>query len=189
MAVALASAALAATSAGVAACGAPGSPSGATSVTAPHSAPAAARADIARRALRLVAVRPADVGYTLRLDGARDEIRAQTDTARRTITLFLRDGDPVNRVAHDLAHEIGHAVDATRLTDADRASYLAARGAPDARWYPAGGVSDLESGAGDFAEVFALCAAASQDFRSRLAPRPDDPCQELPSPARRILSR
>jgi hypothetical protein len=151
--------------------------------------PAAERPAIARTAQQLVAIRPAALGYRLRLAGARDEIRAQTDTTARTITLFLREGDPVNRVAHDLGHELGHAFDAERMTGADRAAYLARRGVPDAPWLPSGGGSDLASGSGDFAEVFALCAAASQDFRSTLAPRPEDPCQELPTTARRILTR
>ena len=47
-----------------------------------------------------------------------------------------------------------------------------------------GRASDYRSGAGDFAEVFALCHSVSPVFRSRLAPRPQDPCAVLPKSAR-----
>lgn len=155
----------------------------------PASVPPTERAGIVNRAQDLVAVAPADLGYRLRSAPARSTLRAQTDHTRRTITLFLRRGDAVHRIAHDLAHEVGHAYDNRRMTSGQRAAYLARRGVAGAPWFVADGPSDLESGAGDFAEVFALCAAASPDFRSRLAPRPEVPCEELPIDARKLLSR
>jgi hypothetical protein len=172
--------------------------SGAVAVSGCDDAPTAAeevvvsatppqRADIERGAKALVAVSPEDLGYRVVTAPARPVVRAQTDHARRTVTLFLRRDDAINRVAHDLAHEVGHVYDATRMGSAERSAYLARRGVPDAPWI-GGGVSDLESGAGDFAEVFALCAAASPDFRSTLAPRPEVPCDELPIDARKLIS-
>jgi hypothetical protein len=89
-----------------------------------------------------------------------------------------------HRVAHDVAHEVGHAYDVSRMTARERRRYLRRRGVPRAPWWPGAG-SDDASGAGDFAEVFALCHAASPDFRSRLAPRPASPCSLLPRGARR----
>lgn len=86
-------------------------------------------------------------------------------------------------IAHDIAHELGHAYDAVRLTDADREAYLTRRGVPGAPWLPEG-ASDYAVGAGDFAEVFALCHAASPDFRGTLAARPDQACESLPVEAR-----
>jgi hypothetical protein len=145
---------------------------------------AAARALVAR-AERLVSVTPQELGYRLRVAGPLTGIRGNTDNATRTITLFVAPGDAPHAVAHDLAHEIGHAFDATRLTAAQRAAYLRARGVPDAPWLPgARQVSDYRTGAGDFAETFALCHAASPVFRSRLAGRPQDPCRVLPTQAR-----
>jgi hypothetical protein len=145
---------------------------------------ASARAVVAR-AQRLVSVTPAALGYTLRVAGPVAGLRGQTDPAARTITLFVSPHDAPHVVAHDLAHEIGHAFDARRLTGAQRAAYLRARGVPGARWLPARAtVSDYRSGAGDFAEVFALCHAASPIYRSRLAARPADPCGVLPAQAR-----
>jgi hypothetical protein len=158
---------------------------------APRAAPAAlspADAAIARgvvtRAETLLTVRPEQVGYRLQVAGPLAGVRGRTDTAAKTITLFVSPTDAPHRVAHDLGHEIGHAFDASRLSAADRAAYLRARGVPSAAWWPDGRASDYRTGAGDFAEVFALCHAASPDFRSRLAARPQDPCAALPKPAR-----
>jgi hypothetical protein len=139
---------------------------------------------LAARAQRLVSLTPAQLGYTLRVAGPVPGVRGQTDNASRTITLFVSPNDTPNVVAHDLGHELGHAFDARRLTAADRDAYLRARGAPAAPWFPGPQASDYRSGAGDFAEVFALCHAASPVYRSRLAPRPQDPCGALPKQAR-----
>jgi hypothetical protein len=136
------------------------------------------------RAQRLVTLTPAELGYALRVAGPVPGIRGQTDTAARTITLFVSPNDTPNVVAHDLGHELGHAFDARMLTAAQRAAYLRARGVPGAPWFPGARASDYRSGAGDFAEVFALCHAASPVYRSRLAGRPQDPCAALPKSAR-----
>jgi hypothetical protein len=136
------------------------------------------------RAQRLVTVTPAELGYALRVAGPVPGLRGQTDNAARTITLYVGPHDAPNVVAHDLGHELGHAFDARRLTAAQRAAYLRARGAPNAPWLPGAQASDYRSGAGDFAEVFALCHAASPVYRSRLAARPQDPCGALPKQAR-----
>ena len=144
---------------------------------------AAARA-VVDRARRLTTLTPAQLGYTLRVAGPVAGLRGQTDNATRTITLFVSPDDMPNVVAHDLVHEIGHAFDAQRMTAAQRAAYLRARGVPGAPWLPGAQASDYRSGAGDFAEVFALCHAASPVYRSRLAARPADPCGALPTAAR-----
>jgi hypothetical protein len=143
----------------------------------------AARA-VVDRARRLTTLTPAQLGYTLRVAGPVPGLRGQTDNATRTITLFVSPDDTPNVVAHDLAHEIGHAFDARRMAAAQRAAYLRARGAAGAPWLPGPQASDYRSGAGDFAEVFALCHAASPVYRSRLAARPADPCGALPTEAR-----
>jgi hypothetical protein len=147
-------------------------------------ADAAAARSVVARARALVAMTPAQLGYRLRVRGPVAGLRGQTDSATRTITLYVAPGDAPAAVAHDLGHELGHAFDATRMTDADRAAYLRARGVPGATWFPGGRASDYRSGAGDFAEVFALCHAASTVYRSRLAARPQDPCGVLPKQAR-----
>jgi hypothetical protein len=162
-----------------------GSP-GATEREAATAAPAATAATpspvLIRRVLALTASAPRS-GYRVRFSGPRPSVRAQADTRRKLIDVFVRPGDATHRVAHDLAHELGHALDDRRLSAAERGAYLRRRGVPEAAWWPRVR-SDLETGAGDFAEVFARCHAPSPDFRSRLAPAPADACAMLPREAR-----
>jgi hypothetical protein len=164
-------------------------PSGSATVAPPQperlsASDAVAAHAVVDRARRLTTLTPAQLGYTLRVAGPVPGLRGQTDNAAHTITLFVSPNDAPNLVAHDLAHEIGHAFDAERLTAAQRAAYLRSRGAAGAPWFPGSQASDYRSGAGDFAEVFALCHAASPVFRSSLATRPADPCRALPKEAR-----
>jgi hypothetical protein len=148
----------------------------------PHEQPAARV--VVQRAQALVDVRPAALGFRLRVTGPRPGVLAETDTGTRVITLHVGAAAVPHLVAHDLAHELGHAFDERRMTAASRAAYLRSRGAETARWWPPNAAADYGTGAGDFAEVFALCHAASPEFRSRLAPRPRDACAALPPAAR-----
>jgi hypothetical protein len=163
---------------------------GALGSTRHADAPTASAAETSRQraitagALELVSGRPADLGYRLVIAPPRRRVRGVTDRGRRTITLFVGDHEVPHMLAHDLAHELGHAFDDRRMTDRMRRAYLRRRGRPASQWWPRGRFSDYATGAGDFAEVFALCHAASPEFRSRLAPRPRDPCALLPASAR-----
>lgn len=138
---------------------------------------------IGTQALALVAYDPTKLGYAIRFEPGRPGVRAQLDRSSRAISVFLRRGDLPHVVAHDIAHELGHAYDKTRMDEGARSAYLTSRGVPTAAWNTSGD-SDYAVGAGDFAEVFALCHAASPDFRSELAPRPATPCELLPTGAR-----
>jgi hypothetical protein len=134
-------------------------------------------------ALALVNVDPKTSGYGITFAPGRDGVRAQTDRSTKTISVYLRDGDLPHVVAHDIGHELGHVYDQSSMDAATRAAYLEHRGVAGAAWLP-DGASDYAVGAGDFAEVYALCHAASPDFRSELAPRPESPCDLLPAGAR-----
>ncbi|HZQ27571.1 MAG TPA: hypothetical protein VFA94_07725 [Acidimicrobiales bacterium] len=135
---------------------------------------------VAKRALSMVDITNVKVGYRLVFAPPQPGVRAQTDRATKTITVFAAPFDDPASLAHDVAHELGHAFDDRFLDDAGRRAYLKARGVPDAPWWPGAQVSDYGTGAGDFAEVFALChASASTEFRSQLAPRPADACAAL----------
>jgi hypothetical protein len=138
--------------------------------------------DTGNRALALVNFPWHDLGYEIVFAPAQPGVRAQTDVVAHRITVFLAKGDAAHRVAHDIGHELGHAYDARYLSEADRAAYLVVRGKPKANWFPGTKFSDYDTGAGDFAEVFASCHAASPEFRSRLAPRPAQPCSLIPTP-------
>jgi hypothetical protein len=160
----------------------PGGAAPAPAVLSP--ADAAGARDVVSRAQALVSVTPQQLGWRLRVAGPLAGVRGRADTTTKTITLYVGAHAAAHQVAHDLGHEIGHAFDAERLSAAERAAYLRGRGVPEASWWPAGQASDYASGAGDFAEVFALCHAVSPEYRSRIAVRPEDPCALLPKEAR-----
>lgn len=147
---------------------------GASPVAAPAEPPAGGR-----RALTLVSYRWERLGYRLVFAPPRPGVRAQADLGKRVVTVFMAADDVPHRVAHDIAHEFGHAYDERFLTDAARRRYLRLRAAAGRAWWPGGQVSDYHTGAGDFAEVFARCTAASPEFRSTLAAPPPDPCRVL----------
>lgn len=73
----------------------------------------------------------------------------------RRIEVYVRDHHTAWDVASTLAHELGHAVDVSILDDAARWAWMDQRGIT-ADWWPAAGVADYSSGAGDFAEAFAV---------------------------------
>jgi hypothetical protein len=116
-------------------------------------------------------------------------VRATTDTLHHKITVYVRTSDTPRRIAHDIAHELGHAYDARLLRPRDHRAYLTLRRRPRATWWPSAPGSDYASGAGDFAEVFALCHAPSKEFRSTLAPRPKHPCALVAAVTPRRRSR
>jgi hypothetical protein len=132
------------------------------------------------RALKLISYPWHDLGYEIVFAPGQRDVRAQTDLVAHRITVFLNRGDAAHRVAHDIGHELGHAYDQRYLNFTDRLQYLEARGHANGQWFPGRKFSDYDTGAGDFAEVFASCHAASPEFRSRLATKPSQPCSLIP---------
>ncbi|MBW3578847.1 MAG: hypothetical protein KY462_14125 [Actinobacteria bacterium] len=130
-------------------------------------------ADRAEQVLQRITYPWRSTGFTIEFGPARTGLRALFHRVDRRIEVFVRRGDPVAQTAFDLAHEIGHAVDVTAGSPARRAAWLERRGAPESTpWYGCSGCDDLSTGAGDFAEVFALWQLGDVDFRSRVAPPP-----------------
>lgn len=113
-------------------------------------------------------------GWTIRFLDPRDQASGYTWSASKRIEVFVSADDDADRVARVLAHELGHAVDVT-LNDADqRRGWLIERGAPvETAWWPGSGRPDFETGAGDFAEVFAAWQVGPDDFKSRINPEVD----------------
>jgi hypothetical protein len=144
-----------------------------------------ARALLAR-AMTLVDLDPRSVGATVRVAPPRKGVRAEFDPDSRVVTLYADPRDPPDLLAHDIAHELGHAFDTASMTRAQHDQYLRRRGHPGTRWWAAPGTADYAVGAGDFAEVFSSCFSASPEFRGRLGPRPPYPCALLPAAARRL---
>jgi hypothetical protein len=86
------------------------SPKGPTTKKARAPKHAVTAAAVGRRALGLVNYRWRRLGYRLVFAPGRVGIRAKTDIARRTITIYVRTTDTPQRIAHDIAHELGHAL-------------------------------------------------------------------------------
>jgi len=88
------------------------------------------------------------------------------------IELYVRTDQSPHDLAITLAHEIGHAVDVTLLSDDDRNDWRDLRGIDDRAWFGEAGASDFATPAGDFAEAFAAWQIDGTDFRSELGSTP-----------------
>lgn len=119
-------------------------------------------------------VDPAKLGVSVVFSGTHPSYLGLFQSASRTVNVYVRPGQTVESVAWVLAHELGHAIDVFTFTQDDRNAWAAARGFDPALWWPGvGATNDQSSGAGDFAESFALFAAGSGlTFRSSLGPSP-----------------
>jgi len=102
-----------------------------------------------------------------------------TGTYERRVEIYVRVDQTVEDVAFTLAHELGHAVDVTYFGQDERRAWLAARGLdPDTPWWVESGATDFGSGAGDWAEAFAIHLFGGTGH-SRLAGQPDAAQLEL----------
>ncbi len=102
-----------------------------------------------------------------------DQIAGLTWSREQRIEVFVRATASEADVARILAHELGHAVDVTHLSPEQRTTWLEQRNAAeDTPWWPSSSAADFETGAGDFAESFAVWLVGPGDYRSELAPAP-----------------
>lgn len=118
--------------------------------------------------------RPLLRGWRLRFLPGRAGVRGITLPAEKVIEIYVRRGEDPEHLAHVVAHEIGHAIDVTRLGDDGHRAWMVARGIPtDVAWYPSGSaVPDFATPAGDWAESFASWQVG-RGWYSRLGPPPD----------------
>lgn len=119
--------------------------------------------------------RPVARGWTVQFAVYQGRNVGFADASTKVVTLWVKPTDSQQGLRITLAHELGHVLDFTRLTQAGRADYLELRGRAghSGTWYPCNGCDDYDSAAGDFAEVYAYWLAGAGDFRSRFAPAPD----------------
>jgi hypothetical protein len=112
-------------------------------------------------------------GWTISFKKERNGYLGLTYVRERKIEIYVRRDRTVEGLAHDIAHELGHVADVTAGTDETRSAYLFARGlAETTPWWTCSGCTDLQVGAGDFAETFALLIAPRYKFYSELGERP-----------------
>ena len=103
----------------------------------------------------------------------RSGIRALTYPAERRIEVFVRADDTAGSIHRVLAHELGHVVDVELNSDADRQLWREQRGLPSsAPWWPSAEAPDFATGAGDFAEAFAVMETGVTS-RSTIGDQPD----------------
>lgn len=92
---------------------------------------------------------------------------------QKRIEIYVRNDRSTSAIAHDVAHELGHAVDVTYNDESTRAKYLELRQlTATTPWWTCNGCTDLDVGAGDFAETFSAWAAPSSLFYSRVQTAP-----------------
>jgi hypothetical protein len=89
-------------------------------------------------------------GWRIRFLAPRKGYLAITFREQRRIDVYVRADRSAAGVAHDVAHELG----------------------PATNWWACNACTDLQTGAGDFAETFALIAAPRYKFYSDLGSEP-----------------
>lgn len=118
-------------------------------------------------------------GWTVEFVSGAGNIAGYTWSREERIEVFVRPGATSDDLARILAHELGHAIDVSKNSGDERREWLEARGATDAAWWPGNGLADFATGAGDFAESFAVWQVGDDDYRGELAPAPTPEQLEL----------
>ncbi|HWH30690.1 MAG TPA: hypothetical protein VNU26_17335 [Mycobacteriales bacterium] len=114
-------------------------------------------------------------GFRVEFAAARSGYLGLAHLDRRVVEVFVRDcgAQSDELLRHVIAHELGHAYDTVRMTEATRAAWQAARGIPaSVPWYGCSGCTDFATPAGDFAEVYAQWLRGASSNRSELAGSP-----------------
>ena len=153
---------------------APVTPSSLRSAAAPTSTAAAWSPNaVVAQAETMIRYPWPQLGYEVVVAPARPGYFALTSNIPKRIRLYVRPNQSPRDVAFVLAHEIGHAVDFSTLSDADRATWDAARAFTGRAWYGCNDCDDLSTPAGDFAESFADWQVGAEGrFASKLGPPP-----------------
>lgn len=95
--------------------------------------------------------------WTVEFRGERSGIRGLTYPAEKRIELFIRPDDTAFSLLRVFTHELGHVVDVELNSNADRRRWAEQRGIADGTpWWPSSEAPDFATGAGDFAEAFAV---------------------------------
>jgi len=89
--------------------------------------------------------------------GPRDGLRALTFPNEKRVEIFVRSSDTASSLHRVFAHELGHVIDVEFNSDSDREQWRQQRNiAASTSWWPDAESPDFATGAGDFAEAFAV---------------------------------
>lgn len=112
-------------------------------------------------------------GWTVVFLPGRPGLLGGTWTYEQRIEVYVRDSQTPEEVAFTLAHEMGHAVDVTLMSEQMRQQWKDARGIDvSVPWWVDSGATDFSSGSGDWAEAFAVWQVGGVSH-TRVAPQPD----------------
>ena len=110
--------------------------------------------------------------WDLEFHGERAGIRGLTYPGEKRVEIFIRADDTAASIHRVLAHEVGHVIDVELNSNDDRRRWAEQRGlSDDAPWWPSAESPDFATGAGDFAEAFAVLEAGIQS-RSTVGSQP-----------------
>jgi hypothetical protein len=113
------------------------------------------------------------LNYEIVFLGPQRGYRAMTIAREQRIEIYARPGEDSRKLAYDIAHELGHAIDLIHNTPDTRRKWKELRGIdPATPWFGCSRCSDYNTPAGDFAETFALLMLGPGQFRGRIAPPP-----------------
>jgi len=117
--------------------------------------------------------------WSVEFRSAREGIRALTYPAERRIEVFVRASDTASTLHRVFAHELGHLIDVELNSDEDRALWFSTRDIEQSTpWWPSASAPDFDTGAGDFAEAFAVWETGVSS-RSTVGGQPDADDLEL----------
>lgn len=111
-------------------------------------------------------------GWRIEFTRGDGRVAGYTWSREQRIQIFIRPSTTTTNLPRVIAHELGHAVDVTLNDAEDRRQWIELRGFT-APWWPDSGAADFATGAGDFAESFAIWQAPSSDFRSEIGHPPN----------------
>jgi len=112
--------------------------------------------------------------WTVEFKPSRDRLLGGTWTLERRIEIYVREHQTLEEIAFTVAHEIGHAIDATVANPKFRRLWQKKRNIPTEIWWAEPGMSDFAVGAGDFAECFAVWQMQSAQFNQLKYGLPED---------------
>src|SRR5215470_2651642 len=120
-------------------------------------------------ALALIPFAWHQLNYEIVFQPPQQGIRAMIFRREHRIEVYARPSDDARRIAYDIAHELGHAIDFTFNTTESRKRWMILRGIDsETPWFGCNRCTDFETPAGDFAETFALLLLGPGHFNGRI---------------------